>query len=104
MGQPTTNSSAEFSSSIAREERHSELAAETSSHRGMIPEPMTVERHNEDLPKSKKPRAFNLAFVGLGVAVFVFQLDATALGVALPVSPFPCFDKIVPNYKAGIAD
>ena len=98
MGQPTTESSAEFSLSTVRREPHSELQTETLSHRGdRTLEAVTVEQHIEDLPKSKKSRAFNLAFVGLGTAVFVFQLDATALGVALPVGPSPCFDQTAPN-------
>lgn len=35
---------------------------------------------------SKKSLAFKLAFIGLAASMFVFQLDATALGIALPVS------------------
>lgn len=34
----------------------------------------------------KKPVSFKLAFVGLAASLFVFQVDATCLGVALPVS------------------
>jgi ABC-type uncharacterized transport system permease subunit len=39
-----------------------------------------------DEPKQKKSLAFKLAFVGLAATLFVFQMDATALGIALPVS------------------
>ena len=45
----------------------------------------TPERRNENL-RTKKPLSFKLAFIGLASAVFVFQIDATALGIALPVS------------------
>jgi hypothetical protein len=37
-------------------------------------------------PTPKKSLAFKLAFIGLAASLFVFQLDATALGIALPVS------------------
>jgi hypothetical protein len=49
---------------------------------------MTVEEENgEDVePSGKKSLAFKLAFVGLAATSFVFQVDATALGIALPVS------------------
>ncbi|CCT75494.1 related to putative multidrug transporter [Fusarium fujikuroi IMI 58289] len=35
-------------------------------------------------PKQKKSVAFRLAFIGLSATLFVFQVDATALGIALP--------------------
>lgn len=34
----------------------------------------------------KKSSSFKLAFVGIAASLFVFQLDATCLGIALPVS------------------
>lgn len=37
-------------------------------------------------PRSKKSLSFKLAFVGLAASLFVFQVDATCLGIALPVS------------------
>jgi hypothetical protein len=37
-------------------------------------------------PKQKKSLAFKLSFIGLAAVLFVFQIDATALGIALPVS------------------
>jgi len=40
-------------------------------------------------PKRKKSLAFKLSFVGLAAILFVFQIDATALGIALPVSNPP---------------
>lgn len=44
------------------------------------------ESGQEDVdPPPKKSLAFKLAFVGLASSCFVFQLDATALGIALPV-------------------
>lgn len=39
-----------------------------------------------DVDPKPKSLAFKLAFIGLAASVFVFQLDATALGIALPVS------------------
>ncbi|KAF9775748.1 hypothetical protein IL306_006122 [Fusarium sp. DS 682] len=35
-------------------------------------------------PKQKKSLAFKLSFIGLAATLFVFQVDATALGIALP--------------------
>jgi hypothetical protein len=37
-------------------------------------------------PKAKKSLAFKLALTGLAASVFVFQVDVTCLGIALPVS------------------
>lgn len=37
-------------------------------------------------PTTKKSLSFKLAFIGLAASLFVFQLDATCLGIALPVS------------------
>jgi hypothetical protein len=36
--------------------------------------------------ETKKSRSFKLAFTGIAASLFVFQLDATCLGIALPVS------------------
>ncbi|RAO72274.1 uncharacterized protein BHQ10_008286 [Talaromyces amestolkiae] len=35
-------------------------------------------------PKTKKSLSFKLAFIGLATSLFVFQVDATCLGIALP--------------------
>jgi hypothetical protein len=43
------------------------------------------------LPKQKKSLAFKLAFIGLSATLFVFQVDATALGIALPVRSSSAF-------------
>jgi hypothetical protein len=56
-------------------EVESEIQTEAASNSG-----------NDTQPAPKKSLAFHCAFVGLAVSVFVFQLDATALGIALPVS------------------
>jgi hypothetical protein len=37
-------------------------------------------------PSPKKSLAFKLAFIGIAASLFVFQLDAMILGIALPVS------------------
>ncbi|KAJ5721869.1 MFS transporter [Penicillium malachiteum] len=39
---------------------------------------------NHELQSSKKPWSFHLAFIGLASSLFVFQMDATCLGMALP--------------------
>lgn len=36
--------------------------------------------------RTKKSSSFKLAFAGIAASLFVFQLDATCLGIALPVS------------------
>lgn len=40
-------------------------------------------------PTPKKSLSFKLAFIGLAASLFVFQVDATCLGIALPVSYIP---------------
>ncbi|KAF5664805.1 major facilitator family transporter [Fusarium heterosporum] len=40
--------------------------------------------HEDGETKRKKSLAFKLAFIGLAATLFVFQMDATALGIALP--------------------
>jgi len=57
----------------------------SSDHATGVLEEETPEPGNENL-RTKKPLSFKLAFTGLASAVFVFQIDATALGIALPVS------------------
>uniref|UniRef100_A0A093VET8 Putative transporter C3H1.06c n=1 Tax=Talaromyces marneffei PM1 TaxID=1077442 RepID=A0A093VET8_TALMA len=47
-----------------------------------VPEANIVEQ-NSDEP-TPKSLVFKLSFIGLAAAVFVFQLDATCLGIALP--------------------
>ncbi|KAJ4251548.1 hypothetical protein NW762_011538 [Fusarium torreyae] len=42
------------------------------------------ENGEENQAKQKKSLAFKLAFIGLATTLFVFQVDATALGIALP--------------------
>ncbi|KAJ5727637.1 MFS transporter [Penicillium malachiteum] len=39
---------------------------------------------NNELQSSKKPLSFHWAFIGLASSLFVFQMDATCLGMALP--------------------
>lgn len=40
----------------------------------------------ESTAKKPKSLSFKLAFIGLAASLFVFQLDATCLSIALPVS------------------
>ena len=65
-------------------------ATQKDSHPGSKTETDTPNRNDNEAPK-KKPLSFKLAFIGLAAAVFVFQIDATSLGVALPVSFFELF-------------
>lgn len=48
-----------------------------------------VPPNDDSQPKQKKSLAFKLSFIGLAAILFVFQIDATALGIALPVSNPP---------------
>lgn len=41
---------------------------------------------SDEARSPKKSWSFHLAFVGLATGLFVFQVDATCLGIALPVS------------------
>ena len=87
MDQP--ESSAEIPLSTTRRESHPEPKIETETPNHHVDEALgagTVEQDSEDGAPSKKPLAFKLAFIGLAAAVFVFQIDATSLGIALPVS------------------
>lgn len=80
------SSNAEVSTSFAQQSAGSELRSE----RRIEPKP-PVEGTGPlelqiDEPEQKKSLAFKLAFIGLAATLFVFQMDATALGIALPVS------------------
>lgn len=88
MDQP--ESSAEIPLSTTRRESHLEPKIETETPSHSIDKALgagTVEQDSKDGAPSKKLLAFKLAFIGLAAAVFVFQMDATSLGIALPVSP-----------------
>lgn len=53
-----------------------------------------IDAANDVETSPKKSLAFKLAFVGLASSLFVFQLDATALGIALPVSNIQIFPQL----------
>lgn len=84
-----TRTSAEISGSVVREESDVEPKSEktetteTETGGAEIPADSNGVDDVEPRPKSL---AFKLAFIGLAASVFVFQVDATALGIALPVS------------------
>ncbi|KAM0193868.1 hypothetical protein ACHAPI_007533 [Fusarium lateritium] len=86
MDVPGINSSnAEISASVAQQSAGTEPQSERkiepkSPVRGTEPQEFEI-----DEPKQKKSMAFKLAFMGLAATLFVFQMDATALGIALPV-------------------
>lgn len=90
---PRHRTGAEISASAGRKESDLEPESkkigktETQSEETEIP----AERNGgEDVEKAaKKSLAFKLAFIGLAASCFVFQLDATSLGIALPVSNNP---------------
>lgn len=92
---------------MAQKEQVSELTAEIttavatnpSQHVAPVLEVMTVEENDENHIEQapKKSWAFKLAFIGLASTAFVFQMDATALGIALPVSTHG--SQLSPSYQ-----
>lgn len=94
MGQPESNirtrTVADISASAVREESDPEPTSEKTGHTETETggAEISAERNSVDdvEPTPKKSLAFKLAFIGLAASLFVFQLDATALGIALPVS------------------
>ena len=75
--------------SIIRRETHKKSKSEdklSNDHVPAVVQDGTAGLNGTGMEKIKKPLSFNLAFGGLAAALFVFQLDATALGIALPVS------------------
>jgi hypothetical protein len=89
-----TGASAEISTFAVRQESDSQPISETEGKTETDTEAeaggteVPAERNGEDDVEQtpKKSLAFKLAFIGLAASMFVFQLDATALGIALPVS------------------
>jgi hypothetical protein len=66
------------------------LATEEDPNNSTQRQALEVVQDNEpSQPKQKKSLAFKLSFIGLAAILFVFQIDATALGIALPVSNSP---------------
>lgn len=63
-----------------------ETGAQTGAETGAGDIPAERVNPDDGGAKPKKSLAFKLAFIGLAASLFVFQLDATALGIALPVS------------------
>lgn len=57
----------------------------TAIEQGLLPPGQNAAGDTER--KLKKSLSFKLAFIGIAASLFVFQLDATCLGIALPVSP-----------------
>lgn len=55
-------------------------------------------------PKTKKSLSFKLAFIGLAASLFVFQVDATCLGIALPVSHNSCATYVLDELTNAITD
>lgn len=79
----------EISLSTTQRDSHPEPKTETETPNHHVDEALgagTVEQDSEDGAPSKKPLTFKLAFVGLAAAVCVFQIDATSLGIAHPMS------------------
>lgn len=62
-----------------------------------IPTPEERDGVENTAPTPKKSLSFKLAFAGLAASLFVFQVDATCLGIALPVSlhtfPILCYPR-----------
>jgi len=76
-------------STVGAESHHepNTTAKDPSNHDQRVLDEGTIHPSNRK-PRTSKPLSFKLAFIGLAAAVFVFQMDATALGIALPVRPF----------------
>lgn len=68
--------------------RNLELVEDTDKTPKVMERPTLEEQLDVDSinPKAKKSLSFKLAFIGLAASLFVFQVDATCLGIALPVS------------------
>lgn len=64
------------------------------------------EQHQQEDNESttKKSLSFKLAFIGLAASLFVFQLDATCLGIALPVSPHTFLIYLLHKYSSPMLD
>lgn len=68
-------------------QQHAEPRSEkTGTAEKDMEEPIEANGENEEAQSPKKPLSFHLAFIGLAASLFVFQMDATCLGIALPVS------------------
>ncbi|KAK2743552.1 hypothetical protein FQN57_004850 [Myotisia sp. PD_48] len=83
---PQTNEENDVSPSTGLTESYpkSESDAPAPAPAGDGPLELEEGGREREKPNLKKSRTFNLAFVGLAFTVFVFHLDATTLGVALP--------------------
>ncbi|KAJ5962522.1 Major facilitator superfamily domain general substrate transporter [Penicillium viridicatum] len=67
-------------------ERNSDIAedVEISTATKELPTPEERDGVENTAPTPKKSLSFKLAFAGLAASLFVFQVDATCLGIALP--------------------
>lgn len=94
MGRPETIASrdARISRNTTPEAMDLEQYPETADNMDKWPKVAEQQTPEEQLdvnstePKTKKSPSFKLAFIGLAASLFVFQVDATCLGIALPVS------------------
>ena len=98
MDQPDIELAEKSSSSLTPTETQPEPKTRSSSHQeDEAFEAVAPGEATEETSSSKKSWAFHLAFIGLSFAMFVFQLDGTALGVVIPVSataiPHGCIRK-----------
>ncbi|KUL88351.1 hypothetical protein ZTR_04983 [Talaromyces verruculosus] len=58
---------------------------------------------NSTEPKTKKSLSFKLAFTGLATSLFVFQVDATCLGIALPTISGDLHGSSLESFWASLA-
>ncbi|KAF4454931.1 hypothetical protein F53441_2640 [Fusarium austroafricanum] len=78
-------SEAEISVSAGQPRPGAEIDTEKNTQEKSQPEDADVSPDSEGRqPRPKKSLAFKLAFIGLAAVLFVFQVDATALGIAIP--------------------
>ncbi|KAM0501069.1 hypothetical protein ACHAP8_004797 [Fusarium lateritium] len=74
-------------STVAASQQPAAIKPATEDDPNNQPQRQALEVAQEDQPsqpKQKKSVAFKLSFIGLAAILFVFQIDATALGIALP--------------------
>ncbi|KAH7463400.1 hypothetical protein FOMA001_g18076 [Fusarium oxysporum f. sp. matthiolae] len=78
-------SEADISVPVVQQTSGAEIETEKNTQGRSPTEDVEVSQDNGgSQPKPKKSLAFKLAFIGLAATLFVFQVDATALGIALP--------------------
>ncbi|CAG7558287.1 unnamed protein product [Fusarium equiseti] len=74
----------EVEMSVMATSPHPETEQNATKAKSEAKDPEVPPNDESSQPKQKKSLAFKLSFIGLAAILFVFQIDATALGIALP--------------------